>query len=153
MFDVNQFLQTTYDQSPSTEYLNPPDGSEAVGICMEVAGRAGTIGKEGPNYGKPYLAVDLMIEFTDPAITSAVKRDKWTGKYGMMLDLNAAGNVDLSEGMNVKLGRALTAVGWKPGQPWSFQLFKGNALRCKLKHRSDDSGRVYCEVSEVTRVS
>ena len=150
MFDVEQFLQVTTDEATSTEMLNPHDGYEGVGVITKVAGRSGTIGK-GERNGEPYMAVDVSIEFSDVRIQEAVKRSKWTGRYGLMLDLTSAGAIDMSPGMNVKLGRLRAAVGQNiAGQPWGFKMLEGKTLHGKVKRRIADDGKEYCDVTEVT---
>jgi hypothetical protein len=69
-----------------------------------------------------------------------------------MLDINDAGNLDMSKGRNVQLGRLREALGLNtPGQAFSFQMIPGRAAKILVKQRVEGED-IFADVKGVVKL-
>ncbi len=144
-FDVQSFMQTIVDRSTSTQYVNPPDLDDAIGIVKKTDGH--TFTKDG---GTEQVVLDVTFDIIDPRAVAKTGRESGNlARYSVFLDL-VGGALDMGEGKNVKLGKLREAVQQNiPGQPWAPSMLEGKTCRCKLVNRKSDDGAEYCDVKAV----
>ena len=153
MFDPDTFLSTTVTEANSTTVVPVPEG-EYVAIIGKPKIRQFS-GTKDP--GALYTSLDLPCEIDlagmYPAVAEQLGRDKATVRYSSMLDLTDSGGLDMGKGRNVGLGRAREAAGLNtPGQPFSFAMFEGRAVKVMVKHRVDGD-RIYDEVKAMAKLA
>lgn len=146
MFDPTTFLQTSLQGANSTEYVNIPEG-EYIGMIRPNGIQAREISTDN---GKS-IVLDLTWETDDQRASEVTGMKTPTARQSIFLDLTPEGNIDLSKGKNVKLGRLREALRQNdPARSWSFSMLAGVPARFSVKHRTADDGKVYADVKEVT---
>lgn len=131
VFDAQTFAQMTFTDANSTESTPIPVGEWVFQI--EKAEVKTWQKREDPSVAGLKLLLTLSNE--DPAITAITGRKTNKLIYELMLDLTDAGGLDFGKGMNIRLGRLREAVGLnKPGQPFSFDMLIGRAVKASVKH-------------------
>jgi hypothetical protein len=146
VFDPATFLGTEHEESLSTDYILVPEG-EYTAQCQEVTPESVRVieTKDGQR-----TVVDLNWLITNEAVKEATHRDRNSVRQSLFLDLTPEGNLDMSEGMNVALGRVREAVRQNsPGRPWSFRMLGGNTATVFVKHTKSEE-RMYANVTKVT---
>lgn len=127
-FDPQAFMATSYDQANSETRLTLPDGYEGVALIIGSDARLVTTKQNGD---KPVLTIKL--EFSGPEVEVHTKREKFIDSMDLWLDINEAGMLDMSEGMNVDLGKLRAAVNQnQKGMAWNPKQLIGQVV--KVKH-------------------
>jgi len=136
MFDAEAFQNMVINQPNSTTSVPWPPGQYPVTIA-KVNVRTGTVQKAGPNQGKPWASLSIMVE----ADRSVLPEGASSVAYGsIMLDLTESGGLDLAPGKNVGLGRLREAVGLnRPGQPFRFSDLEGRSCVVVTDVRVDNN--------------
>lgn len=100
--------------------------------------------------GKTYTKMTVMLEITNPEVTSVTGREPTRVRYQTFLDLTDSGSLDMGNGKNLGLNRLRDAVGLNKSG-FRFSDLMGKSLIANVTHRVDerDSSRVYDEVSKV----
>lgn len=152
MFDPDTFLSQTVEEANSTSLSPVPEG-EYIAVIGKPKVRQNA-GKKDP--GALYTSLDLPCEIDlagmYPAVAQQIGRDKASPRYSCLLDLTDSGGLDMGKGKNVGLGRAREAAGLNtPGQPFSFAMFEGRAVKVLIKHRVDGED-IYDEVKAMAQV-
>jgi len=150
-FDADSFLSAAVSGANSTKIIPCPIG-EYPGVIEKIAARQWQ-SKDGTQTG---VALDVTWLVEDDGAKQATGRDTVQVRQGIMLDLDANGNIDMSEGKNVPLGRLRAAVGLNdPSQSFSFQQLPGQMAKIKVGHREDtrDPEIKYAEVNAVIALS
>lgn len=153
MFDPDSFLSSTVTDANSTSLTPVPEG-EYVAVIGKPKVRQNA-GKKDP--GALYTSLDLPCEIDlagmYPAVAEQIGRDKATVRYSCLLDLTDTGGLDMGKGKNVGLGRAREAADLNvPGQPFSFAMFEGRAVKVLVKHRIDGED-IYDEVKAMAKLA
>lgn len=122
------------------------DGDKAIGFRSFP-------GKEG----KPesYQCTILMVITGDQEPNKFLKREKVLVPYTMWLDVTNAGELDMDEGKNVKLGKLRELFGQNAGA-WNPSMLKGKGpFMIKVTQRSDkdDPTTKYAEVARVAALT
>ncbi len=149
-FDADSFLQASIQGSNSTALIPCPVG-EFQAIISKISPRQWQ-SKDGTQSG---VALDVFWQVEDAAAKQATGREEVVVKQGLMLDTNANGGLDMSEGKNVALGRLREAVGKNsPGEPFAFAMLPGLMAKVSVAHRQDknDPSIMYAEVKLVTKL-
>src|SRR5512136_3156739 len=97
-FDPQSFLESSISGSNDTKIVPVPVG-EYMGIIEKVLPRQWQ-SKDGTSSG---VALDVFWFVEDDNVKQYLGRDIVTVKQGIMLDLTASGQVDMSKGKNVGL--------------------------------------------------
>ena len=144
MFDPNAFLNTVYNEQTSTKSIVCPAGDYA-GVISKLAARSIVTGD-----GDTRFLLDVTFDVQDPngAIKAVTKRDKNTARMSVWLDMTDSGQLDMSEGANVQLGRLREAVGQNGPGTWMAHNLMGAACRISVKVRTTDKGD-FADVSQV----
>jgi hypothetical protein len=145
-FDPNKFLDATITEV-QTRRPNLPPGIDLIGTIGEVKITPWQ-GKMDPS--KAGIRADVPITLD----TSMVKDQppQVTITYGIMLDLNDAGLIDLSPGRNGKLRGFREALGMNaPGSAFNWRQVQGRQVRAKISHRSYEN-EIYDDISAVAKV-
>jgi hypothetical protein len=157
-FDPEQFMQTAVVGTLDTKYTPIPE-EEYQMILGKPEPR--TVKRED---GSIALVVEIPC-FVDPSlrIKSGDGNGKTIGEYTGMEkpsarftlwpDLTPQGNLDLSRGKNVALGRLREAVGQNNEKEWNWSMLEGKMIRGNVKHtiRKDD-GSAFANVNRVAKV-
>jgi hypothetical protein len=145
MFDADAFLGSVVTGSNSTKVIPCPVG-EFPGVIDKIAARQWQ-SKDGTKTG---VALDVTWSVEDDAAKQETGRENVTVRQGLMLDLDANGGLDMSEGKNVGLGRLRAACGLNEGE-FSFNHLPGRMAKIKVSHRPDerDPEIVYAQVDAV----
>ncbi len=103
-----------------------------MGIISKVAPRQWQ-SKDGTQSG---VALDIFWLVEDANVKQYLNREEVTVKQGLMLDLTDAGNLDMSKGKNIGLGRLREAVGKNdPSEKFSFAMLPGLSAKISVTHR------------------
>lgn len=153
-FDADKFMQTNITGPTSTAVLICPEGEfRAVVDDGEKSIVARTFpGKDGKADSHQ---VSVLFSILDDSAKAAVKRDKCLVPYNIWLDVTSAGDLDVSEGKNVGLGRLRKALDQNDGA-WNPGMMKGKGpVMVKVSHRADpkDPSIKYAEVTRVSAIS
>jgi hypothetical protein len=148
-FDPDRFMSQSFENANDTTVIPCPPG-EYVGLTSDVAIKEITSKKTGISY--PQLTVFVSLE--SPEVTSVTGRTPTKVRYQQLLDLNDAGEIDMSKGKNIGLGRLREACGLnQPGKPFRIPDLNGKLIKVRVTHRPDDNDPtiVYDEVKSVTK--
>lgn len=153
-FDVNAFMNETVDAVLDTSFVPVPDGDHMGQIGVEEKSVDISHGVS-PKNNKPWMRLDVQVELTDPNLKAQLKREKVTVRYGIMLDLNEQGKLDMRPQRNVNLGKLRDAVNQNRPGPWSFAMLKGQPIKVRTKQRKaeDGSDNIYTDVVAVAKAS
>lgn len=147
-FDPNLFLEQSFSEANSTKSLPVPEGEFAATV-KSVTPRTWAK-KDDPTVSG--LALDVIWSIDDENIKAQLDRKEVTVKQGIMLDINDAGNLDMSKGRNVQLGRLREALGLNtPGQAFSFQMIPGRAAKILVKQRVEGED-IFADVKGVVKL-
>lgn len=163
MINAADFINTVHQETLDTARIPMPVGEYVGQIGTDDKSLVLDQGNAGPNAknpGAPWARVDVLITVADPsgAIKAATGRDPVVTRHGVMIDLDAAGKPDFSQGKNIGLGRLFKAVGWPvtdKGQltsGWSFAYLKGKAVKIKVEHEPNpnDPAVPYERIAAIT---
>lgn len=161
MFNAQQFIKSTVSGASSTRYAVIPEGDYSLmldqrNLDVEKWFTEQTASK-GPNAGNTFITCEVPVEIVDQTLRDKMGQEHVYSRYRFIVDTNAAGEIDMSEGKNVKLGRLREAlnqndknVPWDPSMlaQASSVMFKGH-----LKHspNKDDPQAPFSEISRVTK--
>jgi hypothetical protein len=151
--------QTT-DKSNSTTYIAIPEGDYKP-MMIESGDVSEWIReyeiKKGPNAGGSLVNFEVPIEILDDELKQKLGLAKVVTRYRMILDFDASGNLDFSEGKNVKLGKLRDVLNQNdPGKPWSPSMlsgagpFAGHVVQTSSK---DNPEQKYSEISRVAKLT
>lgn len=145
-FDPQAFLDSSVTEANDTKVIPVPIG-EYLGVIDKLVPRQWT-SKDGTSSG---LALDITWIVEDEEVKQFLGRDTVNVKQGLMLDVLPSGQLDMSKGKNIGLGRLREAVGLnQPGQAFSFQQLPGQMAKISIKHRLVDED-TFAEVKAVTK--
>lgn len=129
MIDVKQLLSASFTEPNATkrEVIPPKDYLAVIkAVDLEVFP-----GKKDPS--KSYLKLNVQYSIDDPALRAALNRDEVVKFDNFLLDMTDSGTIDFGRGKNVRLGRLREACSQNvPGQPWGFNMLKGQVVRIKV---------------------
>lgn len=147
-FDPTSFLSSTVTGANDTVIVPVPRG-QYMGIIEKVTARQWN-SKDGTKSG---IAIDVQWIVEDAQVKAELARDTVTVKQGIMLDTTPEGQLDVSKGKNIGLGRLRDAVGRNdPNVPFSFDQLPGSTARILVDHRPTDDGSVFAEVKAVSKL-
>jgi hypothetical protein len=148
-FDPSQFLDATTTEA-STARPPIPAGTELIGTILDINSVTWQ-GKQDPS--KSGIRLDVKIQCDIPQELQANGQPpslQFTD--GIMLDITAAGAMDMSPGKNGKLRRYREALGMNvPGQAFAPRQMIGRAIRVKIKNEPYE-GNIYDRVDSVAKV-
>lgn len=131
-FDADAFLDATLPGANSTKREIIPMGVYKAYIS-KIEVRNGTVQKEGPSYGKPWVALNLQWTIEDQPVNSALEQSKIIVYDQCFLDLDDDGRPSVSKGKNVQLGRLREALGVNSG-PIQFRALEGRPATINVIH-------------------
>jgi hypothetical protein len=148
-FDANSFLESSVSGSNDTLLIPVPVG-EYMAVISKISPRQWQ-SKNGATTG---VALDVFWSIEDSQVKSELGRDEVICKQGIMLDTNSQGELDMSKGKNIGLGRLREAVGKNnTGELFSFSMLPGMSARVSVKHRDgQNEGEVFAEVKGVAKL-
>jgi len=147
-FDPNTFLNTTYTEAMDTKTIPCPVG-EYLGISEKVEIKTWA-SKDGSSSG---LKLEILWDIQDENVKSLLGRDSVKVMQQQMLDLTETGQLDMSKGKNVGLGRIREALGLNtPGEPFSFGMIQGRMAKCAVSHRVSGED-VFAEIKRIAKAA
>lgn len=144
-FDVNNFMNASFNESNSTQSVPVPEGEYTAAIR-----EADDLKMRTTEKGSVILDVKWTLDA--PELKDVTGYDTNTVRQSIFLDTTEAGGLDFGRGKNMQLGRLREALGQNvPGQPWSFASLVGGVARITVKHRMVDDA-VYTDVRGVAKL-
>ena len=147
-FDPNTFLNQTITDANDTKVIPVP-----VGEYLAIAEKAEIkpwASKDGSSSG---LKLEVVWSIEDENVKQLLGRDTVKVAQQQMLDLTETGQLDVSKGKNVGLGRIREALDLNtPGVPFSFGMIQGRMAKVKVSHRVSGED-VYSEIKQITKAS
>jgi len=132
IFDADAFLDATLPGSNSTRREVVPAGTYRASID-DIQVKNGTVKKEGVNFGKPWVSLNVKWSIEDDALKAQLNQTKVPIFQSIMLDLNDEGGLDMGKGRNVGLGKLREAIGLNSG-PAQFRAFVGRVATIQVAH-------------------
>ena len=132
MFDPEAFLDATLPGGNSTKREIVPMGAYKAHVGKLVV-KGGTISKEGENYGKPWRALNIQWVIENQAVNDLLDLPRVTVYDSVFLDLDDEGQIAMSKGKNIKLGKLREAIGLNSG-PVQFRAFEGRPATISVGH-------------------
>ena len=130
-FDPTTFLNQTYNEAHDTKVIPSPAG-EFLGLSEKVEVKPWA-SRDGSSSG---LKLVILWEIQDDNAKAVAMRDPLRVPQEQMLDLTETGQLDMSKGKNVGLGRIREALGLNtPGEPFAFSMLQGRMAKCNVAHR------------------
>ena len=131
-FDPESFLDATLPGSNSTKRELVPMGVYKASVGkLEV--KNGIIQKDGPNFGKPWVALNIQWWIENQPINAALDQAKITVYDSCFLELDDDGRPAMGKGKNVQLGKLREALGLNSG-PVQFRAFEGRPATINVGH-------------------
>lgn len=159
-FDVSKFVNATYSASTSTKFPVPDEGDYVIqlGAFDEKTWlRVNSFKDKNTGEDREMVSLEIPVEILDDGQRQKLGISKVTSRYKCILDLDANGDLDFSEGKNVRLGRLRDVLGQNdPSQPWSIQMLanKGPLMgHVAITTDKNDADKKYSEISRVTKMS
>lgn len=151
-FNVAEFMNETIDAQFDTKRILIPEGEHLamIGTGDKDVDLTHGVSTKGAT-PKPWLRLDMMLDFTDPNLAQQLMRDQVRGRYSIMLDLNEAGKLDTRPQRNINLGKLRDAVNQNRPGPWSWNQLKGQPLKVKVKWATLDNGEQISEIVSCTK--
>ena len=146
-FDPQAFLDTQTTEVNDTRVIPCPVG-EWPATIDNVDMKSGVSQKSGEAWTK--LNVKWKIEGCDA--NRLADRDPIYVTQGVMLDITAAGGLDMGKGKNVQLGRLREALDLnKAGAPFSFRMLIGRNAKVAVSQREYE-GNIFDDVKGVVKL-
>ena len=154
IFDESSFMDGEVDGESSTQYkVLPVENNPYTAVVKQgsLKPRFNVQGKKDPT--KFYNWLDMQFTLIlPPAVKDVMKRDDFDQRYSVGLELTPSGALDLSDGVNVDLGRLRKAVGQNnPGEKWAPRMLEGKMLKVYIKHRKEGEN-TYNEVDKLEAI-
>lgn len=150
-FNADAFLNQTVEAVMDTFRVPFPAGDHDDLQIKEVKINSG-VNTKGQNVGKTWAQIELKLVSTDPNVRDEMKVEGDQDAavfYREFLDLDDNGNLDVRSGKNIKLGKIRKAVGQNTEEAWSLINLRGAMIGARVKHKLNESGDAYAEVSAV----
>jgi len=146
-FDPQSFLESTVQGANDTKIIPVPVG-EYMGVIKEVKPRQWQ-SKDGSQTG---VALDVLWFVEDANVKQYLDRPEVVVKQGIMLDLTPAGDLDMSKGKNIGLGRVREAIGMNDSSAkFSFTMLPGQSAKISVTHRISGED-TFAEVKGVAKL-
>lgn len=152
MFDADAFMNQQTSGPMSTQIIPCPEGEWTAKVSD---GDNFVTFREVNTKNGPRPICRINYEVLDDSARQKVGRDRLFVIQDIWLDTTSSGQIDTSEGKNVKLGQLRQALGQNDGS-WSFPMLKGaGPLMVRVSQRSDpdDPQTKYAEVQRVAKIS
>ncbi len=148
-FDADAFMNETYEEETSTQYIQLPEGDYPAIIEKVEAPRAFQ-GTKDPS--KTYYSMNVVYAISGQPVNAELGQDTLRVRQGLFLDLKN-GRLDFSQGKNVALGKLRKALNQNTNEAWNPSKMEGQGpVMITVKHRTDKNGDPQAEVSKVGTV-
>lgn len=147
-FNADSFLQQTVEAKLDTKRIPHPEGDWDEGQIKDLKITDGSSKKDG----SLWVRLQAVIINTDPNVAADMKLtgdQEPTVRWEEFLDLDENGNLDVSEGKNIKLGKLRQACGQNNDEAWSPADLKGASVGFRVKHQFNNDGDPYAICSGV----
>lgn len=130
VFDPQAFLNSTLPGANSTkrEIVSPGVYPAAISN-LEI--KNGVVQKDGPNYGKPWVALNFRWNIRNEPINAVMGQETVVVFDSCFLELDEAGGVAMGKGKNVQLGKLREAIGLNTG-PIQFAALDGRVAKINV---------------------
>lgn len=96
--------------------------------------------------------LNVSFKVLDDDVRTKLGRENVFCPMKIWLDLDAAGNLDMSKGKNVGLGRLMDAFGLNDGTTPPAALRGRGPVIGKVKHTSNEKGDIFAEVERIAKI-
>ena len=147
-FNADSFLNQTVEKVLDTKRIPMPEGDHDELVVKDLAVTSGT-GKESGNL---WVRLKAKLVCTDPNIKAEMKLTgdaEPTVYWEEFINIDEDGNLDTSDGQNIKLGKLRQACGQNSSEEWSINDLKGAVLGARIKWAFNGDGDPYAVVSSV----
>lgn len=147
-FNAASFLNQTVEAKLDTKRTPMPEGDHDEMMIDSLDISSGTSKKSGNFWVQ--LAVKMVC--TDPNVAAEMKLTgdaKPVLYWREFLDLDDDGQLDISEGRNIKLGKLRQACNQNTDDEWSITDLKGAVLGARAKHQMNEDGDPYAVCTAV----
>ena len=146
--DPDALLNQAHEDANSTRLIPFPEG-EFQAVIQSVEAVTFTF-KKGERAGQEGVRLVVEWEATDESVREIMKRDPKI-RQNIFLDLDG-GNLDMSEGRNITLGRLREAVGMnQEGQAFAMSSLEGQTAIIRVSHRMDEEN-IRADVTGTTAI-
>lgn len=138
-FDPDTFLSVTVEAELDTQTVPIPDG-EYNGIVKEISARQ----------SGEYTILDVTWSIDDATVAEVTGMKNPSVRQSIFLDMSN-GNLDVSKGKNVQLGKLREALGQNTAKAWA----PGNMIGCVAVIRTaqrQHEGKTYVDVKGVRKL-
>lgn len=132
LFDTDNFLSSSAGGTLSTKRELIPIGTYSDCSIKDLKMGHGTIG-QGERAGDPWARLSVVWEIHDTELKDKMDRSVVTIIQGIMLDVTPDGELDVSKGKNIRLGRLKHALKLNDGES-SWQDFLGKRGVLQVGH-------------------
>lgn len=157
-FDPSKFSQPITG-AMSTEYEIVPEGDFTlmVGDYDEATWFRSQTFTNDDGTTRDAVSVSIPMEILDDNVRAKMGRERVFSRYQFFLDMDAEGNIDFTQGKNVKLGRLRQVLDQNdPSLAWSFPLLAGKGPfkgHNKVTSSKKNPEQKFAEISRVTTMS
>lgn len=150
-FNADSFLNQTVEAKLDVRRIPMPEGDHDEMQVADLSITSGTVAK-GDNAGKLWVQLKAKLVCTDPNVAAEMKLSgdqQPTVYWQEFIDLDDNGQLDISDGKNIKLGKLRQACGQNNEEEWSMNDLKSAVLGARVKHAFNNDGDPYAVVSAV----
>lgn len=150
-FNADSFLNQTVEAKLDVRRIPMPEGDHDEMQVADLAISSGTVAK-GDNAGKLWVQLKAKLVCTDPNVAQEMKLsgDQVPTVYWQeFIDLDDNGQLDISDGKNIKLGKLRQACGQNNDDEWSMNDLKSAVLGARVTHAFNNDGDPYAVVKAV----
>lgn len=131
-FDADTFLDQEVEGANSTQRLTCDEGVyDGIVDSLQVT--------PGEKDGRPWARLAIMWSIIDQGVLDTLKRDKAIVRQEFFLDLDDNGQIDMSEGRNVALGKVRKATGTNEGR-FNLRMLEGRGAKVHVVKTVDKAG-------------
>jgi hypothetical protein len=155
-FDVDAFMNTTYDEPMATTMSNMPDGEYTAMIGDFDSSALKTIVTR--NGGRQVLEIPFILRDDDGGLAAKLgAREQYVHRETYWLDFTENGGLAFGPDKNIRLGQLRAALGQnEKGIPWAPSMLRNmGPVKIALKTTSDkkDPEKKYTNIAKYARIS
>lgn len=147
-FNADSFLNQTVEAKLDVRRIPMPEGDHDEMQITELAINSGTSKKDG----NLWVQLKAKLVCTDPNVAAEMKLSgdqQPTVYWQEFIDLDDNGQLDISDGKNIKLGKLRQAAGQNNDDEWSMNDLKSATLGARVTHAFNADGDPYAVVKAV----
>lgn len=147
-FNAESFLNQTIEAKLDTKRIPMPEGDHDELRVADIQLKSGSKKEDGGIW----VMANIKLVNIDPNVAAEMKlgADAEPAIYWReFIDLDENGNIDVSDGKNIKLGKLRQALGQNNDDSWTMLDMKGAVCGGRVKHKFNAEGDAYAELATV----